>query len=130
MKLSKLPSITLFLFLIAMEVQAQTGFYDESKIQEIKLVFSYSNWDYRLDTAKAGKEDYILATSCTINGQTFDSVGVKYKGNSSYRSTNAKNPLHIELDWKKENQDYQFWTSLMFWQSTLLGGGGAMTAAK
>ena len=24
---------------------------------------------------------------------------------------------------KKENQDYQFWTSLMFWQANLLGGG-------
>jgi dipeptidyl aminopeptidase/acylaminoacyl peptidase len=25
---------------------------------------------------------------------------------------------------KKENQDYQFWASLMFWEKTLLGGGG------
>ena len=24
---------------------------------------------------------------------------------------------------KKANQDYQFWTSLMFWQDTLLGPG-------
>lgn len=30
---------------------------------------------------------------------------------------------------KKENQDYQFWTSLMFWQSTLLGSGD-LKAAK
>ena len=25
---------------------------------------------------------------------------------------------------KKENQDYQFWVSLMFWQANLLGGAG------
>ncbi len=31
---------------------------------------------------------------------------------------------------KKENQDYQFWASLMFWQQTLLGGGGPVMAAK
>jgi hypothetical protein len=50
------------------------------EIQEIKIYFDYDNWDYRLDTAKAGKEDYILAKSCLINGVLFDSVGVKYKG--------------------------------------------------
>ena len=40
-----------------------------------------------------------------INGVQFDSVGVKYKGNSSYNPANVKNPLHIELDHFK-NQDY------------------------
>ena len=35
-----------------------------------------------------------------------DSVGVKYKGNSSYDSTYKKNPVHIELDTYK-NHSYQ-----------------------
>ena len=86
---------------------AQGGFYDIGKVQEIRIQFGFSNWDYRLDTAIAGAEGYIMAQSCTINGVQFDSVGVKYKGNSSYRPTNTKNPLHIELDWLKGNQDYQ-----------------------
>ncbi|MBK7302759.1 MAG: hypothetical protein IPI90_05805 [Saprospiraceae bacterium] len=66
------------------------NFYDIKKVQEIKIYFDYENWDYRLDTAKAGKEEYILAKYCLINGVKFDSVGVKYKGNSSYRNTNVK----------------------------------------
>ena len=82
------------------------NFYKEDIIQEIKIYFSYSNWDYRLDTAKAGKEDYILAEYCLVNGVRFDSVGVKYKGNSSYNTSQVKNPLHLKLDWVKDNQEY------------------------
>ena len=88
------------------------NFYDIKKVQEIKIYFDYENWDYRLDTAKAGKEEYILAKYCLINGVKFDSVGVKYKGNSSYRNTNVKNPLHIKLDWVLDNQDYQKYSSI------------------
>lgn len=44
-----------------------------------------------------------MAQSVTINGEVFDSVGVKYKGNSTYQSTQTKNPLHIELDTYKDH---------------------------
>ena len=88
------------------------NFYKEDIIQEIKIYFSYSNWDYRLDTAKAGKEDYILAEYCLVNGVRFDSVGVKYKGNSSYNTSQVKNPLHLKLDWVKDNQEYDTYNSI------------------
>lgn len=85
--------------------QAQ-HFYDVNNIQDIEIQFSQSNWDYILDTAKLGNEGYTMATWVKINGVQFDSVGIKYKGNSTYDSTNAKNPLHINLDKYKE-QNYQ-----------------------
>jgi len=81
------------------------NFYTIDSIQQIEILFSQSNWDYILDTAKQGSDSYTMAFSVTINGVQFDSVGVKYKGNSSYNPTNAKNPLHIELDHFK-TQDY------------------------
>lgn len=81
------------------------SFYDQSTIQKIEIQFTQSNWDYQLDTAKAGAEGYVMAASVTLNGVYFDSVGVKYKGNSSYNPTYNKNPLHIELDGFK-NQSY------------------------
>lgn len=81
-------------------------FYDINTIQSIDIVFAQTNWDYMLDTSKAGSEGYIMATSVTINGVMFDSVGVKYKGNSTYNSNQIKNPFHIELDTYK-NQNYQ-----------------------
>ena len=85
--------------------------YDINTIQNIELTFSQSNWDYMLDTATVGNDGYIMAQSVSINGIVFDSVGVKYKGNSTYNANQVKNPFHIELDTYK-NQDYQGYTDL------------------
>jgi hypothetical protein len=90
------------LFLIVVQSNAQT-FYDLSTIQTIEIVFAQSNWDALLDAEKAGDENYIMAQSVTINGVMFDSVGVKYKGNSTYNANQVKNPLHIELDTYKDH---------------------------
>ena len=87
------------------KVNAQS-FYDINTIQTIELYFSQPNWDYMMDTAKAGSGSYILADSVRINGMSIDSVGVKYKGNSSYNSSRVKNPLHIELDHFKSDHIY------------------------
>ena len=81
------------------------NFYDRSVVQNIELFFSFSNWDAQLDAA-ATTESYIVADSVRINGVSFDSVGVKYKGNSTYNPTNNKNPFHIKLDYIKGTQDY------------------------
>ncbi|MAZ95916.1 MAG: hypothetical protein CMP53_00160 [Flavobacteriales bacterium] len=104
----------LILFVLALasisNLNAQ-GFYDSASISVIEIDFSQSNWDYMLDTAKAGSESYIMSQSVTINGTYYDSVGVKYKGNSTYKSNQVKNPWHIELDTYK-NQHYQGFTDI------------------
>lgn len=96
----------LFFVILAQKAVSQTTFYDLNTIQKIEIFFTQPDWDYQLDTSKYGSEGYIMANSIIINGVLFDSVGVKYKGNSSYDSTKIKNPLHIELDTYK-NQSYQ-----------------------
>ena len=53
------------------------SFYDVNSVQKIEIVFAESNWDQLLDQEKATTENYIMAQSVTINGQLFDSVGVK-----------------------------------------------------
>lgn len=90
-------------------VQGQ-DLYKLNSIQRIELFLPYSDWDYRLDTAKAGNESYLMG-SVKINGVLLDSVGVKYKGNSSYNKNNKKNPFHIELNTYKE-QHYQGYTDV------------------
>jgi hypothetical protein len=64
-----------------------------------------------MDTAKAGTQGYIFASWVKVNGVLLDSVGVKYKGNSSYSSTAAKNPIHINLK-KYKQQTYQGLTDI------------------
>jgi spore coat protein CotH len=101
----------LFLCFIPLSMSTLSGqtttLYDSSVIQEIKIYFNQANWSTLLNTAAASPlEPYTLARRVVVNGVSFDSVGAKYKGNSSFRATNKKNPWHIELDYVK-NQDYQ-----------------------
>lgn len=91
-------------------LHAQT-LYDESTVQEIQIVFAEDNWDELLDAEKAGDNNYTEAVSVTINGTTFEQVGVKYKGNSSYDADQTKNPFHIELD-TYVDQNYEGYTDL------------------
>ncbi len=84
----------------------QTSFYDITAIQKIEIHFNQTNWDYQLDTAKNGSEGYVQAEWIKLNGTQINTVGVKYKGNSSYDSVYPKNPIHIELD-TYIDQNYQ-----------------------
>jgi hypothetical protein len=110
----KSPFLIVGFFLILMlgpkeDIKAQ-GFYDLYTVQKIEINFPYTNWDYRMDTSKLGSGNYLMG-SVTLNGVLYDSIGVKYKGNSSYDSTYEKNPLHIELNTFKD-QHYQGYTDI------------------
>lgn len=100
----KLKALLIFaIFLCASQLKAQS-FYDLTSVQTIEITFSQSNWDQLLDNAYATTGDYIMAESVSINGTVYDSVGVKYKGNSTYNANQTKNPFHIELDTYKEHE--------------------------
>ncbi len=103
-------SIISLLMIISFETYSQT-FYNENNIQDIRIVFSQSNWDALLDTAEQ-TDSYISAQSVTINGVMYNNVGVKYKGNSSYNPSQVKNPFHIELDTYVVDQNYQGYTDI------------------
>jgi CotH kinase protein/Lamin Tail Domain/Secretion system C-terminal sorting domain len=105
--------ITFFIFQLWINsTSAQINFYAPNTIQAIKIYFPFSNWDYRLDTASAGADGYTIADSVMINGIKMDSVGIKYKGNSTNNANNKKNPFHLSLNEYKTNQDYQGFTDV------------------
>jgi len=79
--------------------------YDPEQISEITIDFYDSNWDAILDAYMDADSDERILADVTINGILYDSVGVRYKGNSSYRSNQTKNPLNIKLNYWKD-QDY------------------------
>jgi CotH kinase protein/Lamin Tail Domain/Secretion system C-terminal sorting domain len=102
----KLYILFTLIFLNISSVCSQ-DFYDGTRIQEIKLYFSQPNWRNSLNMAAIeAAEPYTLAQKVVINGVTFDSVGAKFKGNSTFKINNVKNPFHIELDNVKD-QNYQ-----------------------
>jgi len=104
----------LFLILIfgLMNPVFSQSFYDMNTVNTIEITFAESNWDYLLDQlVSAGNEDRLMG-SVSINGQVFDSVGVRYKGNSSYRANQVKNPLNIKLDYIIDDQDIEGYGTL------------------
>lgn len=103
--------ILILFFLGVSNLLFSQKFYDIDNINTIKITFQESNWDALLDSYAANDEDQKLMGSIEINGVALDSIGVKYKGNSTYSSRNAKNPLHIYLDYVK-NQDYKGYESI------------------
>ena len=105
---------------LSSHISAQS-LYDENTVQSIQVYMSQSNWDQLLDNEYATTGDYIMADSVSVNGTVFDSVGVKYKGNSSYKANQVKNPWHIELDTYKD-QDYQGYKDIKL--ANVDGNGG------
>ncbi len=71
-----------------MEQKESTGFYNESNIDTIYLEFDQSDyWDQLIDNY----EDKIdIPATMTMNGITYDSVGVRFKGQTSYLNTTGQ----------------------------------------
>jgi hypothetical protein len=96
-----------FLAILSFSVWAQ-DMYDANSITTIKLYFSQPDWNSQLvDFYLDDLDQRLLADSVVINGSVKDSVGVKYKGNSTFDENNVKNPINIALDYIQGNQDYQ-----------------------
>ncbi len=87
------------------------SFYDINTVNEIEITFEESNWDQLLDQLASSGEERLLG-SVSINGEVFDSVGVRYKGNSSYNSNQVKNPFNIKLDYIINNQEIEGYGTL------------------
>lgn len=101
-----LIGLLLFTLVNIKTINAQ-DLYDLSTITTIELTFTDPNWDATLDSYYSAGLDQRLLATCLVNGTQFDSVGVKYKGNSTYSANNSKNPLTIKLNYIIDNQDYQ-----------------------
>ncbi len=100
-----MKSIILYFSIIIASVGYSQDFFDTDQIQTIELSFAQANWDDILDTYYISGSDFRLIGAVSLNGEQFDSVGVRYKGNSSFNASQVKNPLNIKLDFVKGKQE-------------------------
>ncbi|MFK7907578.1 MAG: CotH kinase family protein, partial [Chitinophagales bacterium] len=105
-KNKSLLSILLILFSFNTNLCAQENFYNIDELQEIRIYFEQDNWDELLDNLYIAGEKERLLASLTINGESIDSVGIRYKGFSSVSTDRQKNPFNIKLDYVINNQNY------------------------
>ena len=74
-------------------------------VRQIEIFFNEPNWDDSLDIYYANNNGQrLIADSILIDGLLDEDVGVKYKGNSSYNTSNIKNPMNIKLDYINNGQ--------------------------
>ncbi|MCC6461224.1 MAG: CotH kinase family protein [Saprospiraceae bacterium] len=103
---SLFPTLALLCIGFTQHLVAQE-FYGKG-IQEIKIDMPFSNWDRKLDSLKQVNPEARLLGTALINGVRFDSVGIRYKGNSSYfrsrKETYKKLPLNVKLDFRIKTQ--------------------------
>lgn len=84
--------------------------YDLGHIPVIKITFQEKNWAAKLDSLKALGTKERLTASVEIDGQKLEGVGVRYKGNSSYKNPSAKGSTKLPFNLKSNhtNKDLRF----------------------
>jgi CotH kinase protein len=94
------------LLLINSDLLAQ-DFYGTG-IQEVRLEINDTRWEQRLDSLKRANPEARIIGTMWVNGSRFDSVGIRFKGNSSYfrtrKETLRKLPFNIKTDFKIKGQ--------------------------
>lgn len=106
----RITKLAPFLFSIFISVTAfGQGLYDQDRINEIEITFKDKNWVELLKAFKADGKDRLEA-DMTLNGKEYKSVGVRFKGNSSYFNIKNKGldklPFNIKADYKIKDQKF------------------------
>jgi spore coat protein CotH len=90
------------------------GIYFDSTILRMDITISTPNYLTVLKNNYASKTN--IPVSITYNGITYDSVGLRFKGQTSYSAiqndTNKKKSLSIEMDAYKAGQDLEGYNTL------------------
>jgi hypothetical protein len=88
------------------------NFFEQNNVKYIEITFWDPNYLTTLASNYASKTD--LVANMKIDGVSYDSVGVRYKGQTSYSmtGTSRKKSFNISLDYKKEDQDIDGYNTL------------------
>ncbi len=91
--------------------EATTGFYEESALHAIEITFPQANyWNTLTANYNSGTD---LLAHMKIDGVDYDSVGVRFKGATSYfRNNTDKKSFNITMDWLRPTQDVMGYETL------------------
>lgn len=91
--------------------QLSDGLYDESVVEEIRLYFPQSNYWNLLTSYYNSKTD--IPATLKYKGESFDSVGVRFKGQTSYFMNNTqKKSFNISMDYVRDDQKLEGYKTL------------------
>lgn len=96
------------LSLTSLNIEAQ-DLYDVNTVRTIKIDFENPTYDSTLKAGWFAKNGHREIATLEMNGTIYDSVAIRYKGNSTFfipnQSNNPKIPLNIDMNEYIDNQD-------------------------
>lgn len=89
-----------------------TGLYDEMVIDTVYLYFDQSNYWQQMINNYQSKTN--IAATMLFRGETYDSVGVRFRGQTSYQfiTSSQKKSFNITLDWVLDDQEIEGYETL------------------
>lgn len=96
-----------FSVIVSVTIFSQSEFYESDDVHEIHIDFYDENWDALLDSLYIEGEGGRILANVDIDGSTYYSVGVRYKGYSSVSINYVKNPFNLKLDYVIEGQNHE-----------------------
>ena len=76
--------------------------YSDTTMLEFRIEFSQSDWRTMLKNNVVTETD--VPATLIVKGVRYDSIGIRYKGNSSYNTPSDKKPFNISMDSYKPEQ--------------------------
>jgi hypothetical protein len=86
---------------------ATTGLYDETQVRQIDLIFPQANYWSLLTQNYTTKVD--LPATMMVEGQTWDSVGVRFKGQTSYSMAGNTQKKSFNISLRAFKPDHEKW---------------------
>ena len=86
--------------------QPTDGFYDQSEIKTIYLYFSQPDYWQQMEDNYWSWSDVEILAKMVVDGNVYDSVGVQFKGQSSFQQIehSQKKSFNISLDFVRPDQ--------------------------
>jgi spore coat protein CotH len=89
--------------------EGASDFFDDSKVQEIRLYFSNSNWyDTLYNSHKSDPEDPYFPVRFKYGTIAINSIGARFKGSSSFYDNSSSQKKSFKLDFNKYDPDATF----------------------
>lgn len=103
--------LSLLFLTLAVQTLFSQSLYDVTSIKEAKVYIDDADWLNTLDSLKQlGNDDRVVA-DVVLDGVRYDSVGIRFKGNSSYYNVRnqelTKLPFNIKADFIKKKQRFK-----------------------
>ena len=106
-----LAAALLLLTVVPLLADEADYFFDDSRVHEVHLYFDDPDWYNTLyDSHDSDPDDPYHPGRFECDGVTLDPVGIRFKGNSSFRINSEKKSIKIDFDeYDEDNPDKRFY---------------------